>query len=737
MDSDFEPLILLEDEPVPSHKVDELELAPFAKVIAGAAVGTEGPFTIGVFGGWGTGKSSVLKQAKSLIEERYPKAITVWFNAWRYEREPQPLIPLISNIVAAIEEKQSTTEIITQKSKDALRYTANALRALAYGVSSDVKIKLPGIADLGLKTSSKDIVQRLEKLEEGQIDALLQKTQFMSIFEHLEKLSNKKSTEEIRPKFVVFIDDLDRCYPNNGLRLLEAIKLVLAQRGFVFILAVDRPKIESYLRKRYKTDFGIEDYGHSGTSYFDKIVQLPLALPPHERRFEGYVRQLITRPAISNNPKVLNAFKPLVDILVLGAAANPRSLVRLINNLLVDWQLWCVLEKEADPKILRMSSVSRIIRQHLGEIHFSKLARDNELCETIANNGGADELQSKLTKSQAGELNIIDQDRVSILQQIELNENLRPIFKNKAVKGWLTDHKFRVKVENFLVTQREESVENAPPQHHIIELAIRQSLGKTKSESLSDSDRDQITELDFTRSKLNDAGLEHIGKCTNLQRLWLQSTNVTDVGLINLETLSELTELRLSGTRVTDNGLRHLAKLLNLQQLWLTRTRVSDAGLQKLTALNKLQILVLDNTRITDKGLAHIAKLGTLKQLWLAGTKVTNTGLAYIEEISELTNLGLEGTRITDSGLENIDKLKNLRVLVLDNTQVTDTGLVHLKELGKLRELGLERTAVTDAGLVHLEKLSLLREIWLTHTKVSEAGRERLQRTLPDCNITI
>lgn len=36
------PLILLEDEPVPSHLVDELKLATFAKVAAAAALGTGG-----------------------------------------------------------------------------------------------------------------------------------------------------------------------------------------------------------------------------------------------------------------------------------------------------------------------------------------------------------------------------------------------------------------------------------------------------------------------------------------------------------------------------------------------------------------------------------------------------------------------------------------------------------------------------------------------------------------------
>jgi len=49
----LEPLMLLEDEPVPDFSVDELQTGVFARTVAGAAVGTRGPFTIGVFADWG------------------------------------------------------------------------------------------------------------------------------------------------------------------------------------------------------------------------------------------------------------------------------------------------------------------------------------------------------------------------------------------------------------------------------------------------------------------------------------------------------------------------------------------------------------------------------------------------------------------------------------------------------------------------------------------------------------
>lgn len=59
----FEDLPLLTDEPVLELADDRLSLDPYANTIAAVALGTEGPFTIGVFGDWGHGKTSLLRLA--------------------------------------------------------------------------------------------------------------------------------------------------------------------------------------------------------------------------------------------------------------------------------------------------------------------------------------------------------------------------------------------------------------------------------------------------------------------------------------------------------------------------------------------------------------------------------------------------------------------------------------------------------------------------------------------------
>ena len=131
-----QPLVLLSDEPTKDHNADGLKMLAYAKVVAGAAIGTRGPFTIGVFGKWGEGKSSVLRQALSLIDESMSDAICVWFNAWQYDHEPYPIVPLALTIAERVDSEIPESDRHENASRwITLREIGTALRALASGLT--------------------------------------------------------------------------------------------------------------------------------------------------------------------------------------------------------------------------------------------------------------------------------------------------------------------------------------------------------------------------------------------------------------------------------------------------------------------------------------------------------------------------------------------------------------------------------------------------------------------------
>ena len=64
-------------------------------------------FTIGIFGDWGTGKTTLMNTIDESLKEFKNEIITVRFETWRYEREEQfVLIPLLKTIAFALPEEK-------------------------------------------------------------------------------------------------------------------------------------------------------------------------------------------------------------------------------------------------------------------------------------------------------------------------------------------------------------------------------------------------------------------------------------------------------------------------------------------------------------------------------------------------------------------------------------------------------------------------------------------------------
>ena len=752
------PLFLLEDEPVPSFEVDELQLLPFAKVVAGAAVGTKGPFTIGVYGDWGHGKTSVLRQARTLLDRVRPDLVTVWFNAWQYESEEHPLIPLAATVVQAVDAKLADkTSGLKSGAIQALKDVGRAVRAIAYGFSAKAKVGIPGFGEIETGFVAKEMIERYEKLA-APADPLVERTLYYNAFETLQKAaaSAAGAGDEGGIKIVVFIDDLDRCLPPQGVKLLESIKLVLAQPGFVFVLALDRRVLEGYLARRYRREFGVADYAASGTQYLDKIVQLPLGLPTHRSRFAAYVQGLLKRDIFSQeaNLAVKKVLEGLVEVLAVGSNYNPRSLVRFINNLIVDRGIWREFYPEGrdvNDVWLGLCAVSRILRQHLGEYHYRILVESEDLCGLLAET--SDDMSAARDRWGVGEQRrALDYEHRlggDVLSRLEELPFLRKLLATNAGQRWLSHHEERQRVNEFLSSRPAEQA--SPGQRATgaaaIEQAIREKLGTSEA---SEQNLTTITDmnlrsrglddgalarlkgltalraLDLSGNQITDAGLGQLKCLKALQSLALVVNQITDAGLEDLKGFTALQWLDLSGNQITDAGLEHLKDLTALQWLALSGNQVTDAGLEHLKGLRALQVLALSDNQITDAGLEHLRALTALQHLYLSVNQIRDAGLEHLKALTALQKLVLLGNQITDAGLEHFTGLTALQELDLSSNQITDAGLEHLKGLTALQWLALSGNQITDAGLKHINGLTALVWLHLSGNQLTDAGLEHL-----------
>ena len=83
MPDDATPASLLDD--LPSDR-DALDFEPYVATLADliASPSTRTPLTIGVFGTWGSGKTSLMRMVRNKLPESFR---TAWFDAWKYEKE--------------------------------------------------------------------------------------------------------------------------------------------------------------------------------------------------------------------------------------------------------------------------------------------------------------------------------------------------------------------------------------------------------------------------------------------------------------------------------------------------------------------------------------------------------------------------------------------------------------------------------------------------------------------------
>jgi hypothetical protein len=134
----------------------------------------------------------------------------------------------------------------------------------------------------------------LEEQAKGSLDALLRDPAYQGrlgflylVHTDMRRVLDLVATE--RRPLVVFVDDLDRCSPSTVAQVIEAINLFLAGEfpNCLFVLAVEPAVVAAHVELAYKDlahSFGRQGLaGGSSTlgwRFLEKIVQLPLSLPP-------------------------------------------------------------------------------------------------------------------------------------------------------------------------------------------------------------------------------------------------------------------------------------------------------------------------------------------------------------------------------------------------------------------------------------------------------------------------
>lgn len=328
-------------------------------------------FTIGVFGGWGTGKSSIIRTAQDRIEEAHKKKVRfITYDAWKYANDSfrrMFLLKVQQELKMRQTEEMSRfyqSETAEAEPKTKLSAKGIALAVIVVAIISiflflipevdiEWKIAVPTIGTLGtfllallngcfydLKISySKPALFAPEQFEEcfkQMMSKCLKDTSWIK-----EKWEDFKEYVEVGEvsikgleKLVIVIDNIDRCPSDMAYQLLTDIKTFLSNEEYnlVFVVPVDDEALKKHLFR--KLDHKNYDIDKEKEEFLRKFFNVTLRIKPHQETELHHFAHEINR---ENN---LGYSNETLSIVAKEFADNPRRIIQLLNNLSGDLALY-------------------------------------------------------------------------------------------------------------------------------------------------------------------------------------------------------------------------------------------------------------------------------------------------------------------------------------------------------------------------------------------------------------
>lgn len=322
-------------------EIDYLNFGYMVDLVVDIATNRElSPSTIGLYGDWGSGKSSLMKLAQKKIEEKNPKnekkkdmvkTLCIEFNGWLFEGYEDTKTSLCGAILDALADERRFSKKVTDYAKELIeKIDFNKIlgKGVKYGLDFFLTGGVGALTDLSLRTLLPVIKANVGDVQVKDIEETLSKfkksdktrAEIKNFRNEFKKLLKKSKVENV----VVFIDELDRCLPDTVLEVFEAVRLFLFVEGMSFVIGADERLIQYSIKSKYK-----EVPGNNldiGKEYLEKVIQYPLCIPQLTRaEVNQYLACLLLKQTLADEK-----FKEILSI-VYTLTPNQDFSIELIN----------------------------------------------------------------------------------------------------------------------------------------------------------------------------------------------------------------------------------------------------------------------------------------------------------------------------------------------------------------------------------------------------------------------
>lgn len=327
-----------------ASNIDMLFYSPYADTIVNFTRDTTlTPLTIGLYGSWGAGKSSLLRLIEQRINDSKDGVICISLNAWQFEGYEDAKIAIMESLLNTLKDNETFIEKSGIAIKDKIKGLLTRIDYLKLGkkllkdgapylIGALTGNPLPIAVNLSADLSAaKNVLGNIKEFKDEYIkDEEDKEPQTENIRKFREEFEQMLAELHSIKNLVVVVDDLDRCSPDRIVDTLEAIKLFLSVKKTTFIIAVDQRIIEYAVNVKYPQINGFE----VSTDYIEKIIQLPIKIPElSPKDIENYLLLLVSQLHLSEA-----GFKSLIDDIYarkLMLADKPVS-ISDINSIIIE-----------------------------------------------------------------------------------------------------------------------------------------------------------------------------------------------------------------------------------------------------------------------------------------------------------------------------------------------------------------------------------------------------------------
>jgi len=255
------------------------------------------PSTIGIYGDWGSGKSSLMDMAMADLSKE-EGVICLKFNGWLFEGYEDAKSALIGSILDKISEKgnpTAKTKRFLKRLYDNIDFFKLSSKAIKYGLDFFLTGGILTATDITAEAIKKALSSKGSQLEDKEIEKIIKTFKGKDIRKNIKSFHKDFADllqESNIKRLVVFIDELDRCNHDTILDTLEAIRLFLFAKGTSFIIGADERQIQYAVQMKYPDVEGNQI--DIGKEYLEKLIQYPIRIPQlGHREVEFYIMCLL------------------------------------------------------------------------------------------------------------------------------------------------------------------------------------------------------------------------------------------------------------------------------------------------------------------------------------------------------------------------------------------------------------------------------------------------------------